>query len=95
MNSERKAVAAYLRDVARMIENGDAFEFECRWRSGTNVLANLHVVPIGAHKQEVFDQRKFETIPHVSEICMAVGSGLYKLNEELRTAESVVAGSIG
>lgn len=94
MTNERKAVADYLRDVASIIESGVAFDFEFRWGLGKSALANLQVLPVTAEQHIEFHERKFTSIPHVAEICMATGSGLYRLNEELRKAESVVSGTI-
>jgi len=91
MTNERKAVADYLRDVANLVENGVAFDFEFRWGLGRSALANLQVLPVTVEQQIEFHERKFATIPHVAEICMATGSGLYHLNEQLKEAKSVVA----
>lgn len=93
MNDERKAVAAYLRDIADKVESGFAFEFEFRWRSGRDGLANLHVSPAGPAEHVAYVERKFAPIPHVAEICMAAGSMLV-INEQLQSAQSVVAGTI-
>ena len=94
MTNERKAVADYLRDVANMVESGVAYDFEFRWGLGKSALANLQVLPVTAEQHIEFDARRFAQIPFVAEVCMATGSGLYKLNEELRVAESVVSGTI-
>ena len=93
MNEERKAVAAYLRDIADQVERGFAFEFEMRWRSGRDALANLHVSPSSVADQIAYTERKFAPIPHVAEICMAAGTVLV-VNEQLQAAQSVVSGSI-
>jgi hypothetical protein len=95
MTTERKAVANYLREVAEMVEQGVAFDFEFRWGLGRSALANLQVLPVTAEQHIEFDARRFAVIPHIAEVCMAAGSGLYRFNEELRVAESVVSGTIG
>ena len=98
MNEERQSVADYLRDVAQKIENGFAFDFEFRWALGKKALASLHVSPVGREDLLEYDERRFASIPHVSEVCMAAGSALIhadivKLNHELAVAESLVTGA--